>query len=132
MSKKANMIQRQIPRKLSRRALLKGALGVGVGLPFLELMRPRGIRAQPVASPKRFGVMFSPCGTIPENWRPVQAPRAEPTDFELSPILQPLQPFKQDLVVLRGMNFESSQNKYGPIANVHDQGMTHMLTAIGR
>ena len=29
------------------------------------------------------------------------------------------------------MNFESSQFKYGPIANVHDQGMTHMLTATG-
>jgi uncharacterized protein DUF1552 len=131
MSKKANMTQRLIPRTLSRRALLKGALGVGIALPWLELMRPRSIRAQSVAAPKRFGIFFSPCGTIPENWRPIQAPRAEPTDFQLSPILEPLEPFKQDLVVLRGMNFESSQNKYGPIANVHDQGMTHMLTAIG-
>ena len=34
-------------------------------------------------------------------------------------------------MILRGMNMESSQSKYGPIANVHDQGMTHMLTAIG-
>ena len=25
---------------------------------------------------------------------------------------------------------ESTQGKYGPVANVHDQGMTHMLTAI--
>ena len=103
MSKKANMTQRLIPRKLSRRALLKGALGVGIALPWLELMRPRSIRAQSVAAPKRFGIFFSPCGTIPENWRPIQAPRAEPTDFQLSPILEPLEPFKQDLVVLRGM-----------------------------
>ena len=122
---------RMIPRRLSRRALLRGALGVGVGLPFLELMQPRGIRAQTATAPKRFGIFFSPCGTIPENWRPIQAPRAEATDFQLSPILEPLEPFKQDIVVLRGMNFESSQSKYGPIANVHDQGMTHMLTAIG-
>ena len=63
--------ERRIPRRLSRRALLKGALGVGVALPWLELMRPRGLRAQAaVAAPKRFGVFFSPCGTIPENWRP--------------------------------------------------------------
>ena len=63
--------ERRIPRTLSRRALLKGALGVGVALPWLELMRPRGIRAQSaVTPPKRFGVFFSPCGTIPENWRP--------------------------------------------------------------
>jgi hypothetical protein len=124
--------RRQIPRALSRRALLRGALGVGVALPWLELMRPRGIRAASAASPpKRFGVFFSPCGTIPENWRPSQPLMAPETEFTLSPILEPLEPFKKDIVILRGMNFESSQSKYGPIANVHDQGMTHMLTAIG-
>ena len=46
MNDKKNRRQHQIPRTLSRRALLKGALGVGVALPWLELMRPRGIRAQ--------------------------------------------------------------------------------------
>jgi hypothetical protein len=112
--------------------MLKGALGVGVALPWLNLMRPRGLRAQAAGDPpKRFGVFFSPCGTIPENWRPTQAFMAPETEFGLSPILSPLEPFKNDLVVLRGMNFESSQSKYGPIANVHDQGMTHMLTATG-
>ena len=124
--------ERRTPRTLSRRALLKGALGVGVALPWLELMRPRGLRASAaVPAPKRFGVFFSPCGTIPENWRPTQPFMAPETDFALSPILSPLEPFKSDIVVLRGMNFESSQFKYGPIANVHDQGMTHMLTATG-
>jgi Protein of unknown function (DUF1552) len=123
--------ERRISRTLSRRAMLKGALGVGVALPWLNLMRPRGLRAQAaVPPPKRFGVMFSPCGTIPENWRPTLNNRDE-RDFTLSPILQPLEPFKQDIVILRGMNMDSSQSKYGPIANVHDQGMTHMLTAIG-
>jgi hypothetical protein len=132
MNDRKNRRQHQIPRTLSRRALLKGALGVGVALPWLELMRPRGIRAQSaVTPPKRFGVFFSPCGTIPENWRPSQPLMAPETEFTLSPILEPLQPFKNDIVILRGMNFESSQSKYGPIANVHDQGMTHMLTGIG-
>jgi hypothetical protein len=120
--------QHQIPRTLSRRALLRGALGVGVALPWLELMRPRGIRAQSQpGAPKRFGVFFTPCGTIPENWRSTLGDSRMDTDFTLSPILQPLEPFKSDIVVLRGMNFESS--RVGPVANVHDQGMTHMLTA---
>jgi len=39
------VIQRLIPRQMSRRSLLKGALGVGVGLPLLNAMMPRGIRA---------------------------------------------------------------------------------------
>ena len=82
---------RRIPRPLSRRALLKGALGVGVALPWLELMRPRGLRAQSaVDAPKRFGVFFSPCGTIPENWRCATTPMTPDTEFTLSPILEPL------------------------------------------
>ena len=80
--------ERRTPRTLSRRALLKGALGVGVALPWLELMRPRGLRASAaVPVPKRFGVFFSPCGTIPENWRPTQPFMAPETEFTLSPIL---------------------------------------------
>ena len=122
-------IERRIPRRLSRRALLRGALGVGVALPWLELMRPRGRRAQAaVDAPKRFGVFFSPCGTIPENWRCATTPMTPDTQFTLSPILEPLAPFKNDVVILRGMNMESTT--HGPVANVHDQGMTHMLTAI--
>jgi hypothetical protein len=122
--------ERRIPRRLSRRALLKGALGATVALPWLELMRPRGLGAQAVVSPKRFGIFFSPCGTIPENWRPTKGATGADTDFTLSPILEPLAPFKNDIVVLRGVNMESSNQRFGPVANVHDQGMTHMLTAI--
>jgi hypothetical protein len=123
--------ERRIPRTLSRRALLKGALGATVALPWLELMRPRGLSAHAVVAPKRFGVFFSPCGTIPENWRPTRGASGAETDFALSPILEPLEPFKSDVVVLRGVNMESSAGRFGPIANVHDQGMTHMLTATG-
>ena len=131
---------RTIPRRLSRRALLRGAIG-GVALPWMEAMMPRRARAQAVATPKRFGIFFSPCGTIPENWAPTanNPTSATPTatspaiatDFALSTILQPLAPHQQDIVVIRGVNMESAQLKYGPMANVHDQGMTHMLTAIG-
>jgi hypothetical protein len=129
MKMKGNMRgkpERRIPRVLSRRAMLKGALGVGVALPWMNLMRPRSLRAQSaVTPPKRFGIMFSPCGTIPENWRSTLNSRDE-TDFTLSTILEPLTPFQKDIVVLRGMNMETA--KLPPIANVHDQGMTHMLT----
>jgi hypothetical protein len=138
--KRQQNIVRSIPRKLSRRTLLRGAFGAGVALPWLEAMMPRGARAQSATPPKRFGVVFSACGTIPENWTPVgnnpstATPSATSpaisTDFTLSPILQPLAGHQQDIVVLRGVSMESTQGKYGPIANVHDQGMTHMLTAI--
>src|SRR5436190_69711 len=44
----------------------------------------------------------------------------------LSTFLEPRAPFQDDIVVMRGMNFETAQ--LPPIANVHDQGMTHKLT----
>jgi hypothetical protein len=117
---------REIPRRLSRRTLLRGAAG-GVALPWLTAMMPRTSRAQALASPKRFGIFFSPCGTIPENW----APSGTESNFKLSTILEPLAPHQNDIVVIRGVNMETTQGKYGPVANVHDQGMTHMLTATG-
>lgn len=141
---KRPQIIRTIARPLSRRTLLRGAVG-GVALPLMEAMMPRAsnrmLRAQALAAPKRFGIFFSPCGTIPENWvpnavnpTPVTPTASTPsisTDFTLSTILQPLAPHQQDIVVIRGVNMESTQGKFGPIANVHDQGMTHMLTGIG-
>jgi hypothetical protein len=131
--------QPAISRRISRRTMLRGALGAGVALPWLEIMMPRGLRAQAAATPpKRFGIFFSPCGTIPENWRstainpsvatPSSTSPAISTQFTLSPILQPLAPFQQDIVVVRGVSMETT--KVPPIANVHDQGMTEMLTAI--
>jgi hypothetical protein len=140
-------IMRLIPRQISRRTMLRGALGAGISLPLLELMRPRSTRAQAASPPpKRFGIMFSPCGTIPENWRSIRndidpstglpstaaTPSGGVTDYTLSPILQPLVPFQKDINVIRGVNMESANSpKYGLMANVHDQGMTHMLTGIG-
>jgi|GEM_PF-744096 len=138
--KREQNIVRSIPRKLSRRTMLRGAFGASVALPFFDAMMPRSSKAQAAAVPKRFGVFFSACGTIPELWTPtgtnptVATPSktnpAISTSFKLSPILQPLAPHQQNIVVLRGVGMESTQGKYGPIANVHDQGMTHGLTAI--
>ncbi|HEX9618727.1 MAG TPA: DUF1552 domain-containing protein [Polyangiaceae bacterium] len=123
------MKRRFIPRKLSRRMLLRGA-GVGIALPWLEAMAPRALRAASPVFPRRFGVFFSPCGTIPENWRCA----GTETSFTLSRILEPLAPYQQDLVVLRGVNFETANpdvyvSRGLPIPNVHDVGMTHMLAA---
>jgi Protein of unknown function (DUF1552) len=61
-------MQRMIVRPISRRALLRGA-GVALGLPFLEAMRTRSLRAQTL-SPQRFLAFFCPCGTEPTRWEP--------------------------------------------------------------
>ena len=116
------------PFRIGRRALLRGAGGIALGLPFLEAMTPLGGRAQAAAGPppKRFLVFFSPDGNIHENW----VPTGTETAFTLSRILAPLEAFKQKLVILDGV-----ENKVGGYSarpgDDHMKGMGTMLTGIG-
>ncbi len=82
---------------ISRRRMLKG-MGAAIALPFLEAMTPTYLKASPYAIPaKRAAFLFAPNGVCPGKW----APKETGTDFQLSPILQPLAPFQQDLLVLQ-------------------------------
>jgi len=95
---------------IPRRRMLKG-MGACIALPFLEAMVPSSVLASPrVTSPTRAVFMFSPNGVCPGKW----APKGVGTDFELSPILQPLQPYKQDLLILQQlMNKHSTKGVEG-------------------
>lgn len=111
--------------RLSRRALLRGAGGAAIGLPFLSAMLPaRRTVAQTGEIPKRFVVMFTANGTIAERWRPSGGGR----DFALSEILSPLEPHKSDIVVLEGIDMVTAIENAGG-GNGHDVGMGHMLVA---
>jgi hypothetical protein len=110
-------------RLLSRRTVLRGAAGISVALPFLEALRPSVGVAQTSLAPKRFGVFFGANGVIPANWKPTGGV----TDFVLSPALQPLAAHRDDLVVLGGIDVETSYMQDG---NPHDLAMAHMLTAM--
>lgn len=72
--------------KLNRRTLLRGAGSVAIGLPWLEVMAPhRPSHAAPNFA-KHFIGIYTPGGTVLENWRPT----GSANDFNLSPILVPL------------------------------------------
>ena len=92
---------------LSRRTVLKGA-GVALALPLLDAMIPAATAlAQTAAAPKlRMGFFYIPHGAIMGNtshgprwieWTPSGAG----ADFKLSPILAPLEPYKQLRHVVR-------------------------------
>ncbi|MFO0750488.1 MAG: DUF1552 domain-containing protein [Myxococcota bacterium] len=106
----------------SRRAFLRGAGGVAVALPFLASLWPRKARAEEGLFPKRFVVMFTPNGTVQKGWLPTGGE----TNFVLGPILEPLTPFREDLLILEGIDMTSAH--YGP-GDGHQTGMGHMLTA---
>ena len=88
-------------KSLSRRTLLRG-MGVGMALPFLESMVPAQTPlAKTAANPvRRFGAVFVPLGERPGYWTPAQTG----SDFEFSPILKPLEPFRNRLTVISQMN----------------------------
>jgi hypothetical protein len=84
-------------KALPRRTILRG-LGVSVGLPLLDAMFPAGVRA--AAKPvHRFQAFYVPNGMAMEYW----SPKTEGREFELSPILQPLAPFRNQMTVLSGI-----------------------------
>ena len=87
-------------KHLSRRTFLRGA-GVAVGLPLLDAMIPAWTAlAQTAAAPKpRMGFIYFPHGAIMDQWTPA----AEGADFEMSPILKPLEPFKKQLTIVSGL-----------------------------
>ena len=87
-------------KHLSRRTFLRGA-GVAVGLPLLESMIPAATAlAQTAAAAKpRLGFMYLPHGAIMDQWTPT----AEGRNFELTPILKPLEPFKSKVTIVSGL-----------------------------
>jgi hypothetical protein len=87
-------------RHLARRTFLRGA-GAAVALPLLEAMIPASTAlAQTAAAPKpRMGFIYFPHGAIMNQW----TPEKEGSDFELSTILKPLEPFKKQLTIVSGL-----------------------------
>jgi len=107
-------------RPLSRRTLLRGAGGVALSLPLLEVMLPARADAA-TAAPQRFFSWSQPNGTVLDRWAPTAG--ASATDFTLSEILSPLERHKQDLVVVQNVNqwgsyghhYNSTLTGWGPL-----------------
>ena len=91
-----------ISRKhLSRRTFLRGAFGTAVALPLLDAMVP-ALTAQSrtaAAGQLRFGAVYWPNGVLPERWHPTTTGR----DFEFTPIMKPLEPFRNELITVSGL-----------------------------
>ena len=85
---------------LPRRTVLRG-IGAAVALPFLDAMVP-ALRAGSVArQAKRFGVVYGfPNGVLLRDLVPVNAG----ANFEITPILRPLEGYRDQLTVVSGLS----------------------------
>ena len=86
---------------LSRRTVLRG-LGATLSLPLLEAMVPAlTATAKTAAAPtKRFGAVFVPMGERPSHWTPATTG----LNFEFSPILKPIEAFRDQVVVVSNID----------------------------
>ena len=104
-----------------RRTFIRGA-GVLLGLPLLDAMVPAlTALAKTAANPvRRFGAVYVPNGMAMEYWTPA----TEGAAFTLTPILEPLAPFRDSLLVISGLD--------GPPGANHAGASTRFLTgAVG-
>ena len=114
---------------LSRRQLLR-RLGVGSAvLPFLGNL-PSLAAAGSTAPKKRLVIVFSPDGVVKKNFWPTEPgpfttlpPVVQPID--LPPILKPLEPFRDQLLMLKGVH-----DKVKGDGDKHMRGMGCLLTGI--
>ena len=91
-----------IHESLPRRTVLRG-LGATLALPFLDAMVPSSVsRAARAAAPpvRRFQAFYVPNGMAMEHWTPAE----EGIGFTLSPILEPLAPYRDQMIVLSGLH----------------------------
>ena len=100
-------------KSMPRRTVLRG-IGAALALPLLDSMVPAlTALGQTAATVRRFGVIYVPNGMIMEHWTPT----TEGAAFELTPILQPLAPFRDRLLgVERPRQWRVARRPGGPSA----------------
>jgi hypothetical protein len=108
-------------KRISRRALLRGA-GVTLALPLLEAMRPLRSLAGDAASapPRRLVFIYASTGVAVPSW----TPSGEGVSYELSPTLQPLREFRDDFLVLSGLDHRREDRA----SNEHDMASSTLLS----
>jgi len=98
-------------KHLSRRTVLRG-LGTAISLPLLDAMIPASTAwAATAAKPTpRMGFIYFPHGAIMSNW----SPKETGSDYTISPILKPLEPFRSKMTIVSGL-----RNKGGESSDPH-------------
>lgn len=109
---------------MRRRDFIKALGGGAAALSFLPLLESQ-LAASGSAFPTRLVIFFSANGTVPDRWRP----EGDEHNWTIKPgdILEPLAPYKDDLIIVEGVDMVSA--RYGP-GDGHQTGMGHMLTGI--
>ena len=111
-------------KAISRRTVLRG-VGTAVALPLLDAMVPAFATAAATKPVRRFGVFYHPNGVIYEEW----LPKGSGTNFELSPTLKGLEPFKDKTIVITGLASDQAE-ALGDGGGDHSRACGSYLTGV--
>jgi hypothetical protein len=111
-------------KALPRRTVLRG-MGAMLALPLFDSMVPalsawQKTAAKPV---NRFGVYYVPNGMIMKNYLPT----AVGANYEITPTLSPLAPYRDDILVVSGLNSLPTRERPG---GAHAKASTRFLTNV--
>ena len=114
-------------KALSRRTMLR-TLGAAVPLPLLDAMVPAmtATRQTPAAPRMRFGAVYVPNGVIPGQWFPTEVGAG----FTFTPTLRPLEPHRDRVLVLSGLDSVPPPPPGERQYNNHADASTRFLTDV--
>jgi hypothetical protein len=113
-------------KALPRRTFLRGA-GTTLALPLLDSMVPAfASPAEAAGAALRLGYIYLPVGRIMSKWTPT----TEGAGFELTPTLQPLAGFRDQLLVLSGLNIKAADPRPGEAGGNHARPCASYLTGV--
>jgi hypothetical protein len=113
-------------KHLPRRTFLKG-MGTIIALPALDAMLPAFATAAETraASPVRLAFVYVPNGIMMDAW----TPKAEGKAFEFTRILRPLERFREDVLILSGLDNRNG-NALGDGPGDHARAGAAILTGV--
>jgi hypothetical protein len=107
-------------RTISRRSFIRDVGISAAAIPFVMGL-PSLAHAKKAPRKQRFVVMFSPNGQVPANFWPDE----QGEEFTLKRILAPLEDYKKQMLIVRGVS-----NKVRGDGDGHMRGMSCLLTGI--
>jgi len=112
-------------KHLHRRTFLKG-MGAVVALPMLDAMTPAFAAAAGAAkAPVRLAFTYVPNGIVMADW----TPKGAGAGFEFARIMKPLEPFREDILVLSGLA-QKNGNALGDGPGDHARAAGSYLTGV--
>ena len=109
-------------RLISRRAVLRG-IGTALALPALDAMAADKHRR--VGPPIGMAFLYVPNGAHMPDWTPPEAGAG----FSMTPILEPLAPFRRDLLVISGLAQDKAHD-HGDGPGDHARSLATFLTGV--